>query len=92
MDNIRSFDVMMPTRIVFGTGRISEVGKIAGTYGKRALLITYKDATGMEKIMKKTADLLKEEGLSVTRYPEVVPDPPTEVINHGAENSHKKQN
>ena len=85
MDTIRSFDVMMPTRIVFGMGRISEVGKIAGLYGKRVLLITYKDATGMEKIIEKTADLLKEEGLSITRYPEVVPDPSTEVINQGAD-------
>ncbi|MGB9595787.1 MAG: iron-containing alcohol dehydrogenase [Candidatus Poribacteria bacterium] len=85
MDSIRSFDVMMPTRIVFGVGRIAEVGKISRAFGKKALLITYKDAYGMEDTIEKVSDLLKGEGISVIEYSEVVPDPPTEIINQGAE-------
>lgn len=84
MDSLRNFDVMMPTRIIFGVGRIAEVGKVSRAYGKRALLVTYKDSFGMEETIDKTSDLLKEEGISVIRYSEVVPDPPTEIINQGA--------
>lgn len=85
MDSIRSFDVNMPTRIVFGAGRISEIGSISSTYGKRALLITYKDITGLEQTIEKIEALLAESGLSVTKYSEVEPDPSTEIINQGAD-------
>ena len=85
MDSMRNFDVLMPTRIVFGAGRVSEAGPLAGSYGKRALLITYKDIRGLEGIIEKTAGYLEKAGLSVTRYSEVVPDPPTEIINRGAD-------
>lgn len=85
MDSIRSFEVFMPTRIVFGVGRASEVGTLAGLYGKRVLLITYKDIRGLEEIIEKVADYLVKAGLSVARYSEVVPDPPTEIINRGAD-------
>lgn len=84
MDSVRNFDVFMPTRIIFGVGRVAEIGKITKTFGKKALLITYKDTSGMEDTIEKTSDLLKEEGISVIRYSEVLPDPPTEVINQGA--------
>jgi alcohol dehydrogenase len=85
VDSIRKFDVFMPTRIVFGVGRIAEVGTLAEQYGKRALLITYKDVHGMEEIIEKAADYLEKAGLSVARYSEVVPDPSTEIINRGAD-------
>jgi alcohol dehydrogenase len=85
VDSIRKFDVFMPTRIVFGVGRIAEIGALAEQYGKRALLITYKDIRGMEEIIEKVADYLEKAGLSVARYSEVVPDPSTEIINKGAD-------
>jgi len=85
VDSIRNFDVNMPTRIVFGAGRISEIGTISLNYGKRALLVTYKDIRGLEQTIEKVEDQLVKDGLSVTKYSEVVPDPPTEVINQGAE-------
>jgi alcohol dehydrogenase class IV len=85
MDSLRSFDVMMPTRIVFGAGRVSEIGTISSAYGKRVLLITYKDTRGLEQTIQKVENYLCDAGLSVTRYSEVEPDPSTEIINHGAD-------
>lgn len=84
MDSLESFDVIMPTRIVFGVGRVSEVGNITATFGKRVMLVTYKDMMGLEDTTEKVARSLKEAGLSIVGYPEVEPDPPTEIINQGA--------
>lgn len=85
MDAIRSFDIIMPTRIVFGKGRLNEIGKLSSLYGKHAMLVTYKDISDMENTIEKVIKYLKEIGISVIQYPEVVPDPPTEIINNGAE-------
>jgi len=85
VDTVRNFDINMPTRIAFGPGRVSEVGTISSAYGKCAMLITYKDIRGMEQTIEKVAANLRESGLSVVKFSEVEPDPPTELINHGAD-------
>ncbi len=85
MDAIKSFDIIMPTRVVFGKGRLSELGKLSSLYGKRAMLVTYKDISGMEDTIERVSDFLKDMDISVLQYSEVVPDPPTEIINKGAE-------
>lgn len=84
MNSVESFDVTMPTRILFGAGRVSEVGEEAAAFGKRAMLVTYKDVRGLEETVETATSYLKEAGLSVTEYAEVEPDPPTEIINRGA--------
>ena len=85
MDSPKNFDVFMPTRIIFGSGRVSEIGKEAGIYGKRAMLVTYKDIRGMEETIERVSGYLNEAGLSVTRYSEIEPDPSVEIIDKGAE-------
>jgi alcohol dehydrogenase class IV len=85
MDSVENFDVFMPTRILFGIGRASEVGEQAAQYGKRAMLVTYRDVRGLEETIERIAGYLEEAGLSVTRYSGVEPDPPVEIINQGAE-------
>lgn len=37
---VKNFNYYAPTEIVFGCGRIKEVGKIVKKYGKKALLVT----------------------------------------------------
>ena len=38
--NMQSFDLYLPTHLVFGKGRVAELGKLATGRGKR-VLITY---------------------------------------------------
>ena len=85
MDSAKNFDVFMPTKILFGPGRAAELGDHAAQYGKRAMLVTYRDIRGLEETIEKAAGYLEDAGLSVTRYSEVEPDPPVEIINRGAE-------
>ncbi|MGQ9609117.1 MAG: iron-containing alcohol dehydrogenase [bacterium] len=85
MDVIKNFDIMMPTRVVFGRGRLSEIGKLSSLFGKRVMLVTYKDISGIESTIEKTIGFLRDMDISFIQYSEVVPDPPTEIINNGAE-------
>jgi len=85
MNSVESFNVFMPTRILFGAGRASEVGEEAALCGKRATIVTYKDVRGLEETIEKVTSYLKDAGLSVAIYSEVEPDPSVETINSGAE-------
>ncbi len=85
MNPVQSFNVFMPTRILFGEGRASEIGKEATAYGNRVMLVTYKDIRGLEETIERVTGYLEESGLSVTKYAEVEPDPSVETIDRGAE-------
>lgn len=85
MNSVQTFDVNMPTRIMFGAGRTSEVGKEAAKFGKRAMIVTYRDIHGLEETIERVAGYLKTAGLSAAKYTEVEPDPSVETINRGAE-------
>lgn len=39
-----SFNYHLPVNIIFGNGRVSEVGAIAAGYGSKALIVTGKAA------------------------------------------------
>lgn len=63
---MHSFDYCNPTHIVFGAGRVSEVGKIAGMFGSKVMFITY-DKEQVEKIglLPRVLEPLKAEGLEI---------------------------
>jgi len=85
MNSVQDFNVLMPTRILFGQGRVSEIGEEAAKCGSRAMLITYKDIRGLEETIGRVTGYLEEAGLSITKYAEVEPDPSVETIDKGAE-------
>lgn len=63
---MHAFDYCNPTHIVFGAGRVEELGRIAKEYGKKVLLVTY-DKEMMEKIglLDKVLIPLQDAGLEV---------------------------
>ena len=91
MNSVQSFNVFMPTRILFGAGRTSEIGEETAQYGKRAMLVTYADIRGLEETIERVAGYLKEAGVSVTQFSEVEPDPPVDMLNRGAEIVREKE-
>jgi len=76
----------MPTELVFGQGRLEEVGKKTKGYGKKALLVTYE-----EEIMKKLGFIdkvikyLESEGIKTVIYDRVEPNPSIQTVDTGAE-------
>lgn len=61
---MHSFDYCNPTHIVFGAGRVNEVGELAKSFGNKVLFVTY-DKEMMEQIglLGKALNPLKEADL-----------------------------
>ena len=81
---MKSFNYYQPTEIVFGKGRINEIGKIAAKYGKNCLLVTVPEFTTVASLYKKVKDSLKEAGMTVAHFDGVISNPTTEVVTAGA--------
>jgi len=60
-----NFEFATATRIVFGEGRLGEAGKIAASYGKRALVVTGRNAGRARRLFK----ILSEAGVSSATFP-----------------------
>jgi alcohol dehydrogenase class IV len=64
------FDFATAGRILFGTGRLKEIGAIAGAYGRRALLITGAQGGRAEGIRRHLGDAgIASTELSIGREP-----------------------
>jgi alcohol dehydrogenase class IV len=78
------FNYFAPTEIVFGCGRVNEIGSFALRFGKKALLVTVPEFPAVAPLYKKIKDKLNEAGIKVTHYDQVIPNPTTEVVSEGA--------
>jgi len=82
---LRQWQFSMPTRIEFGRGVVKNLGKTAGELGRSALLVGYRDRTGLEAACHNAAGLMREAGLGVTEFFDVPPDPDAELGEAGAD-------
>lgn len=80
---MEAFTYYAPTEVIFGCGKLSEIGKLAKRYGTRALLVT-----GSGKSTAGTAlrvrELLEKEGVHTAHYNGVKPNPTTDQVHEGA--------
>ena len=81
---MRSFNYYHPTRIQFGWGRISEIGKVVKRNGARCLLVTVKPFTPMEELFTRVSQLCKEEGVKIIQYDGAIPEPTDECVDSGS--------
>jgi alcohol dehydrogenase class IV len=58
------FEFATATRIIFGAGKLAEVGQIARAMGSRALVITGRDITRAERLL----DLLSDAGVGYVTF------------------------
>ncbi|GHV40372.1 alcohol dehydrogenase [Synergistales bacterium] len=82
---MKNFNYFAPTEIVFGCGRVDEVGVIAAHYGKSALLVTVPEFPAVAPLYAKVKAKLKEAGLEVAHFDGVIPNPTTDVVTAGAD-------
>lgn len=75
----------LPTRIIFGQGRVKEAGKEAKQLGTRALLVTGKASMKRLGVTDMVKESLVGEGLEITIYDEVESNPYTRTIDRGCE-------
>jgi alcohol dehydrogenase len=80
-----AFSLYMPTRIIFGSGRLSELGDTPHLPGKKALVVI--GASGaMRKhgYLDRVIDLLKQNGVESVVYDKIQPNPVSEHVQEGA--------
>lgn len=78
------WEFQLPTRIQFGRGNLRKLGEIAKGFGDSAMLVGYRDRSGLDETYEKAARLLNEAGLKVTEFFEIPPDPEAELAVEGA--------
>jgi alcohol dehydrogenase YqhD (iron-dependent ADH family) len=80
---MKSFEFHIPTKIVFGEGKISLIGSYAEKYGKKLLLVYGKGSIKKSGIYDKVVKSLNEAHLDFIEYPGVKSNPVLSHVNEG---------
>jgi len=65
---IKAFDFYRTPRLVFGPGRVKELGRITAPYGAKVLVVTGKDSLDRTGNWERCEESLKKASLRVHRY------------------------
>ncbi len=79
------FNYFLPTNLVFGRGKIEQLGSISKKYGKKAMVVTGKNSTKKTGLLDRTVKILKNSGIETIIFDEVMPNPLTTTAIRGAE-------
>jgi alcohol dehydrogenase class IV len=83
---MKAFNYFQPTEILFGCGRLSEVGQVVACYGRRYLLVTVPadSASAFAPLFDRVKRYLAESDVAVEHFDGVIPNPTTDCITAGA--------
>ncbi len=74
----------LPVHVIFGRGRVAEVGKRASVYGQRALLVTGAHSIRRSGLLNRIMEYLKKAGMTVELFDRVEQNPLTTMAEEGA--------
>lgn len=80
----RGFDYFLPINLVFGQGKIEQVGKIAASHGTTAMIVTGGNSVKRTGTYDKVRALLEREGMQTVLFDQVTPNPLTTTVEEGA--------
>ncbi|MCI7812701.1 MAG: iron-containing alcohol dehydrogenase [Lachnospiraceae bacterium] len=80
-----NFNYYLPVNVIFGCGKVKEVGSITKTYGKKALIVTGKSSAKKSGLYDKVKDSLEMEGVESVLFDKVSQNPLTTTAMEGAE-------
>jgi alcohol dehydrogenase class IV len=81
---LKSFDYQQPGEIIFGNGRISEVGSVVSRYGQRCLIVSGTKKGALADLYPIVGDLLEHLGLRWEHFDGVTPNPTVDLVSTGA--------
>ena len=81
---MKAFKYHQPTEILFGVGRLVEVGEAAARLGHRCLLVTEPEFPSLAPLLQTVQGALKAKGIPFAHFNGVVSNPTTDVISAGA--------
>lgn len=73
-----------PVQVLFGEGCVRELGAPLKSFGKHALLVTGSGHTSRSPAVAILGSLLDENGITLSRFQEIRPDPDVETVERGA--------
>lgn len=80
---MQPFTYFQPTEIVFGAGRLYELGALAARFGARCLLVTVPSFPAMEPLFARAKASLAAAGVETAHFDGVIPNPTTDVVAAG---------
>jgi alcohol dehydrogenase class IV/amino acid transporter len=80
-----SFNFNLPVNIVFGCGKVNQVGELTKPYGSKVLIVTGRSSAKKSGLYYKVEDSLKESGISSVLFDKVAQNPLTTTAIEGAE-------
>jgi len=78
------FNFNLPVNILFGCGRINELGAVVSKHGKRALLVISSGSAKRSGLLDKAVGLLSDAGVSSVIFDKVSANPTTLTANEAA--------
>jgi len=79
------FNYNLPVNLLFGRGRINEVGSEVAKYGKKALIVTGRNSTKKSGLLDKTVSLLREAKIECEIFDKVEQNPLTITVYEGVD-------
>ena len=79
-----NFNYYLPVNVVFGCGKVKEVGEIAKPYGKKALIVTGRSSAKKSGLYDKVKDSLSSMGMESALFDKVTQNPLTTTAIEGA--------
>ncbi len=73
----------LPTKIIFGSGSIDQLGEEASKIGRKAMIVTYSDIRRIGLLSRVVEDL-KTKGVDTLVFEEVEPNPRSSMVDKGA--------
>ena len=84
------FNYNLPVNLIFGIGKVEELGKETAKYGKKALIVTGRSSTKKSGLLDKAVNLLKEANLESVIFDKVAQNPLTTTAYEGADLAKKE--
>ncbi|WP_300280326.1 iron-containing alcohol dehydrogenase [Peptacetobacter sp.] len=78
------FNYNLPVNIIFGRGKVNELGKRSIKYGNKALVVTGKNSSKKSGLLDKSIKLLEKEGIETIIFDKVTKNPLISTVEEGA--------
>jgi alcohol dehydrogenase len=82
---IYSFEAFMPTKIVFGKGKVNDLGEYVKGLGKKAMIVTGRSSTKKSGLLDRVVKILKDVEIDSVIFDKIIPNPVLETVDEGSE-------
>ena len=79
-----NFSYFLPVNVVFGCGKVNQVGELSRPYGRKALIVTGRSSAKKSGLYDRVADSLKASGITSVLFDKVKQNPLTTTAEEGA--------